>query len=66
MSQRSRPFPLPVKDFDRANEEVFRRAVEQEVQSIYSTIERSMRGIDAPSSLALRRHQFLLMGAPRG
>jgi len=50
----------------RGNEEMTRRAIEQYLQSIRNDIVEIRDTKERGSSLALRRHQFLLMGAQHG
>lgn len=50
-------------EYSQYNEEQLRRAVEQFYAVLRDDIVVNRDTKDAPSSLALRRHQFLLMGA---
>ena len=64
----SRYTTLPVanKDYEQQNEQVARRTIEQSLQDISSTVEGNTNKTNKNSSLALRRFQFLLMGAGNG
>lgn len=64
----SRYTTLPVanKDYEQQNEQVARRTIEQSLQDISSTVEGNTNKTNKTSSLALRRFQFLLMGASNG
>jgi hypothetical protein len=64
----SRYTTLPVanKEYDQQNEQVARRTIEQSLQDISSTVEGNTNKTNKNSSLALRRFQFLLMGASSG
>jgi hypothetical protein len=59
------PFTLPIPnpEYDRFNEALARRSLELEVQELRSEILRAKLQSDSPSSLAIRKFQFLLMGA---
>ncbi len=64
----SRYTTLPVanKEYEQQNEQVARRTIEQSLQDISSTVEGNTNKTNKDSSLALRRFQFLLMGASNG
>nr|BAR25634.1 hypothetical protein [uncultured Mediterranean phage uvMED]BAR25637.1 hypothetical protein [uncultured Mediterranean phage uvMED] len=64
----SRYTTLPVanKEYEQQNEQVARRTIEQSLQDISSTVEGNTNKTNKNSSLALRRFQFLLMGASSG
>lgn len=62
----TQPLPVAPQQYDRTNEQTMRRTVEQNAQDVNARLERSIRKIDKPSSLAIRRFQFLLMGAGNG
>ncbi|MAD93984.1 MAG: hypothetical protein CML33_00620 [Rhodobacteraceae bacterium] len=64
----SRYTTLPVanKEYEQQNEQVARRTIEQSLQDISSTVEGNTNKTNKTSSLALRRFQFLLMGASNG
>ena len=59
---------LPVADseYSQQNEQVARRSIEQSLQDISTTVEGNTNKTNRDSSLALRRFQFLLMGASNG
>tara|TARA_Y100000114_G_scaffold31030_1_gene26601 strand:+ start:570 stop:767 length:198 start_codon:yes stop_codon:yes gene_type:complete len=59
---------LPVADseYSQQNEQVARRSIEQSLQDISTTVEGNTNKTNKDSSLALRRFQFLLMGASNG
>ena len=59
---------LPVADseYSQQNEQVARRSIEQSLQDISATVEGNTNKTNKDSSLALRRFQFLLMGASNG
>jgi hypothetical protein len=58
--------PVANKEYDQQNEQVARRTIEQSLQDISSTVEGNTNKTNKTSSLALRRFQFLLMGASSG
>ena len=58
--------PVANKEYDQQNEQVARRTIEQSLQDISSTVEGNTNKTNKDSSLALRRFQFLLMGASSG
>jgi hypothetical protein len=58
--------PVAPRDYDSENEQVTRRTLEQSLQDANSAIESNRDKTSKPSSLALRRFQFLLMGAGNG
>lgn len=58
--------PVASKDYEQQNEQVARRTIEQSLQDISSTVEGNTNKTNKNSSLALRRFQFLLMGASSG
>jgi hypothetical protein len=58
--------PVAGKDYEQQNEQVARRTIEQSLQDISSTVEGNTNKTNKDSSLALRRFQFLLMGASSG
>lgn len=62
------PLSLPVPDaqYNAFNESVTRRALEIEIQNLRSEITRAKIQSDSVGSLAMRKFQFLLMGAPNG
>lgn len=60
------PLPYPKPSYDHSDQLTMRRQVEQNVEDIYSEIEKVATNVDSPSSLALRRFQFMMMGASSG
>jgi len=62
------PLTLPVVQpaYDPFNESVTRRTLELEIQELRSEILRAKTQGDSVGSLAMRRFQFLLMGASNG
>ena len=62
-SLRTNPLPLPSEEYDSENEQTMRRTVEFALQNIENDVLVAKTQGDKPSSLAMRRFQFLLMGA---
>lgn len=62
----SRPIPVPQQQFDHLNEVVMRRTVEQNFQDVVNDIAALVEQKDGTVTSAIRRHQFLLMGASNG
>lgn len=62
----SRPLPVATPSYDPSNEQSARRTIEQSFQDLDSKVEANTSKTSKPSSLALRRFQFLLMGASGG
>ena len=60
------PLPVANSDYEQQNEQVTRRTIEQSLQDISTTVEGNTNKTNKDSSLALRRFQFLLMGASNG
>lgn len=58
--------PVPNAQYDAYNESVTRRALELEIQNLRSEITRAKIQSDSVGSLAMRKFQFLLMGAASG
>jgi len=58
--------PVATREYQQQNEQVARRTIEQSLQDISSTVEGNTNKTNKDSSLALRRFQFLLMGASSG
>jgi hypothetical protein len=58
--------PLPDAQYNAFNESVTRRSLELEIQSLRSDINRAKIQSDSVGSLAMRKFQFLLMGASNG
>ena len=63
MATRQNPLPVPAPEYDVANEAITRRTVEQALDQIENDVELAKTQGDKPGSLAMRRFQFLLMGA---
>lgn len=55
--------PIAAPAYDKFNEALTRRTLELEIQELRSEILRAKLQSDSPSSLAIRKFQFLLMGA---
>jgi len=55
--------PQPLQQYEQMNEQMARRAIEQAIQDLRSDIIQNRSQLDSEASNALRRHQFLLMGA---
>jgi len=62
-SLRTNPLPLPGEEYDRDNEQTMRRTVEFALQNIENDVLLAKTQADKDGSLAMRRFQFLLMGA---
>jgi hypothetical protein len=58
--------PVATPEYDRENEQVTRRSLEQSLQDANANIAGNRDKTNKLSSLALRRFQFLLMGAGNG
>ena len=63
MATRQNPLPVPAPEYDVANEAITRRTLEQALDLIENDLELAKTQGDKPGSLAMRRFQFLLMGA---
>ena len=63
MATRQTPLPVPAPEYDVANEAITRRTLEQALDLIENDVELAKTQGDKPGSLAMRRFQFLLMGA---
>jgi len=61
--QRNQPLPVPTQEYDQQNEALTRRNLELALQTISNDIDLAKTQGDKPGSLAMRRFQFLLMGA---
>jgi len=55
--------PIADQEYNLPNEQTMRRTVEQSFQDLRGDMIEVRDGLSKPASLALRRHQFLLMGA---
>ena len=58
--------PVARPEYDSENEQVTRRTIEQALQDVTTIVEGNRNKPRKPSSLAIRRFQFLLMGASGG
>lgn len=54
--------PSPNPEYDFQNEMITRRTIEQSIQDLRADMVDIKDATDSTASLALRRHQFLLMG----
>ena len=57
------PLPLPLPDYELINEQITRRTIEQLFQDMFSEINGVESLKTSAASKAVKRHQFLLMGA---
>ena len=57
------PLPNPGMEYNAQNEAVTRRSIEQTLQDVKADVELAKTQGDKDGSLAMRRFQFLLMGA---
>jgi hypothetical protein len=55
--------PIPAPDYSSLNESITRRTLELEIQELRSELLRAKTQSDSVGSLAMRKFQFLLMGA---
>ena len=55
--------PIATEEYNRSNEQVSRSTVTQALQDMQSDVAGNTNKTNKDSSLALRRFQFLLMGA---
>ena len=62
-ARRNTPMPLPRQEYDYENEAVFRRTIEFTFQTVENDVQLAKTQGDKDGSLAMRRVQFLLMGA---
>ena len=62
----SRPLPVASRQYDAENEQISRRTIENSFQDLENKVDGNTNKKSKPSSLALRRFQFLLMGASSG
>lgn len=62
----SRPLPVASIQYDAENEQISRRTIENSFQDLEAKVDGNTTKTNKPSSLALRRFQFLLMGASSG
>ena len=62
-ARRNTPMPLPRQEYDYENEAEFRRTIEFTFQTVENDVQLAKTQGDKDGSLAMRRFQFLLMGA---
>ena len=62
-SQRQEPLPIPAQEYDVENERLNRRTIELAFQVMENDVQLAKTQGDKDGSLAMRRFQFLLMGA---
>ena len=62
-SKSAPPLPLPLPDYELINEQITRRTIEQLFQDMFSEINGVESLKTSAASKAVKRHQFLLMGA---
>ena len=62
-SVRTNPLPSPPEEYDAENEQTMRRTVEFALQNIETDVLLAKAQGDKDGSLAIRRFQFLTMGA---
>ena len=62
-SRRTVPLPVPTEEYVRENEAITRRTIEFVFQTLENDVELAKTQGDKTGSLAVRRFQFLLMGA---
>ena len=64
MAERRRnPLPVPLQEYNVQNEAITRRTLEFALDQIENDVDLAKTQADKPGSLAMRRFQFLLMGA---
>jgi len=63
MATRQDPLPVPAPEYDVGNEAITRRTIEQAMDQIENDVIQAKTQGDKTGSLAMRRFQFLLMGA---
>ena len=62
-SKSAPPLPLPLPDYELINEQITRRTIEQLFKYVFSEINGVESLKTSAASKAVKRHQFLLMGA---
>ena len=62
-SQRQEPLPIPAQEYDAENERLNRRTIELAFQVMENDVQLAKTQGDKDGSEAMRRVQFLLMGA---
>lgn len=60
------PIPVASVEYDARNETVARRTIEQNLQDLATEVSAVGSQTSTTATLAMRRHQFLLMGASSG
>ena len=60
------PLPLASLEYDKQNESITRRTVEQAIQDLHAELGALKRLQQSIASKSVRRHQFLLMGVKHG
>ena len=63
MATRQNPLPVPAPEHDFGNEAITRSTIEQAMDQIENDVVQAKTQGDKTGSLAMRRFQFLLMGA---
>ena len=62
-SQRQEPLTIPAQEYNEENERLNRRTIELAFQTMENNVQLAKTQGDKDGSLAMRRFQFLLMGA---
>ena len=60
------PLPVADEDYAKTNEAITRSLIEQMIDVAYNDLTLLENSKSKPSTLSMRRHQFLLMGAKSG
>ena len=63
MATRQNRLPVPTPEYQANNEAITRRTIEQALDQIENDVNLAKTQGDKSGSLAMRRFQFLLMGA---
>lgn len=61
--KRAEPLPVAALNYDRVNEDLTRRIIQNSVLELRIDLENVRGQTDKDTTLAVRRNQFLLMGA---
>ena len=61
--KRAEPLPVAASNYDRVNEDLTRRIIQNSVLELRIDLENVRGQTDKDTTLAVRRNQFLLMGA---
>ena len=61
--KRAKPLPVAPQEYNQNNEDFTRRIIQNNVQELRVDLENVRGQTDKDATLALRRNQFLLMGA---